>query len=44
MAQQKWSTQGSATGIDKNWDVIFHDEFAAEYRGFSNIVQVELVA
>ncbi len=44
MAQQRWGAKGSAAGVDANWDVIFHDEFLPEFRGFSKIVQDELVA
>jgi len=36
---------GSFTaGMEKEWEVIFHDEFVPEYREFSRSVQDELVA
>jgi hypothetical protein len=44
MDQQRWGAKDSSAGVNKNWDVIFHDEFVPEYRSFSKIVQVELVA
>jgi hypothetical protein len=34
----------SAPGIERHWDVIFHDEFVSEYRELSTIVQDGLIA
>jgi hypothetical protein len=28
-----------STGMEKQWEVIFHDEFAPEFRGFSKEIQ-----
>jgi hypothetical protein len=39
MAQQQWGAKGSATAIDKQWKVIFHDEFLDEFGTWSEIVQ-----
>jgi hypothetical protein len=39
MAQQQWGAKGSATALDKQWTVVFHDEFFDEFGAWSEIVQ-----
>jgi len=39
MAQDQWGAKGSVAAIDKQWKIIFHNEFLDEYGAWSEIVQ-----
>ena len=44
MAHPNRQAEGSTDGIEKQWEVIFHDDFIPEYRELSESVQDVLVA
>jgi hypothetical protein len=44
MCAQNYTSAESHFGLDKQWAVEFHNEFAPEFRGFSKATQDELFA
>jgi hypothetical protein len=44
MSQQNHGARCSASGIERQWEIIFHDDFVPEYRELSEAVQDVLVA